>query len=287
AAWLAELPKSLDQVASTEEKQAIVEGVLEQFRRQHSITDDCVCVGLPGRQTFCRVVNLPPMAGKKLDAAVRFEARRAFPFPLTELEWAYQPLVEAARTATSPNGAQPILIVAARRSFIDEHLAMFERAGIRAKVLQSDALAVCNHFDREGLLPGGDPSRDASNRGPSEAVAMVDIGSDTTGFLVWFAEGVWFHSAGMGSEKINRALARQFGVTMAEAERLKRSPSKSRDLRQWHDAARSVFDDVAHEIHWALSMFGKVHPDTPVNRILAVGGGFETHGLLRYLLHGR
>jgi hypothetical protein len=46
-------------------------------------------------------------------------------------------------------------------------------------------------------------------------------------------------------------------------------------------------EELAGEVRRSIESFAKTCPDRPVGRLLGLGGGFQLHGLLRYLQIGR
>ncbi|NLE38253.1 MAG: pilus assembly protein PilM [Pirellulaceae bacterium] len=284
---LVDYPKSLDQAVDVQQRRSLIAEALATFRDENPTEDECICAAVPGRHTFCRGVSMPVTNQKKRAAAMAYEAQRAFPFPLDDVVWGYQTLRQIHLEDSNSNCSDQILLVAAKRSLAEEYLLMFEQAGLSVDVLQSDPIAILNHFSYEGHLRAETSTNAMPPDGASDAVVIVDLGGDATNFFALSDHGIWFHSAGLGSEKITRSLTRHFDVTLAEAEKLKRSPAAARNLRKWNEATQPVFEDIEQEIVRSLGMFTNACPKARVERILAVGGGFRTHGLLRYLYLGR
>ncbi|HBO46425.1 MAG TPA: hypothetical protein DD670_21350 [Planctomycetaceae bacterium] len=284
---LADYPKSLDEAVDAKQRKSIIAEALATFHAENPIKDECICAAVPGRHTFCRGVAMPVTNQKKRAAAMDYEAQNAFPFPLGDVVWGYQTLRQIPLEGNDSKRSDQILLVAAKRSFAEDFLATFEQAGLPVDVFQSDSIAILNHLSYEGHIRAETSPNAASPGGASDAIVIVDLGGDATNLFVLSDHGMWFHSTGLGSEKITRSLARHFDVTLAEAERLKRSPAAARNLRKWNEATQPVFEDIEQEIVRSLGMFAKACPKARVERILAVGGGFRTHGLLRYLYHGR
>ncbi len=286
--YLAEFPKNLQDFVDEGEKAATIQATLRDFREKYPSQNESIAVSLPGRLVLYRVLEFPPMDAKKLAAAVQFEARRAFPFPLDQLVWNFQPLHDKSRRAASAKTEkQTVLLAAAKRSLVEEQLAAFRQAGLRVDIMQSDSLALVNHFTFEGDLPLSGYENPQTQSDADAAVAVFEIGSNTSSFLVCSPRCVWAHGMGFGSNKINQCLMRSFGLTATDAETLKRRPQASDSFRRWNEAVRPVFESLAQEISLSTAMFARSHPGLRIARILGTGGGFQAHGLLRFLHHGR
>lgn len=275
--YLLEFPKNLQDFVDEGEKSALIQSALRDFREKHPAENETVAVSLPGRLVLYRVLEFPPMDTKKLASAVQFEARRAFPFPLDQLVWRYQPLNDNTRDATAGKvEKRSILLAAAKRSIVAEQLATLRQAGLRADILQSDSLALVNHFGFEAQL-----SAEAG-----KGVALFDIGSCASSFIVCSLGCVWSHGVGFGANRITQCLMREFGLTGADAESLKRRPQTAESFRRWNEAVRPAFESVAQEIHWSSDMFARAYPGVHIESILGTGGGFMSHGLVRFLQYG-
>ena len=82
-------------------------------------------------------------------------------------------------------------------------------------------------------------------------------------------------------------MVKEFHLSTAQAESLKRSPASANHFGDLCETLSPVFDDLLKEVQESLAVYAKTRPDHPLGQVLGLGGGFALHGLLRHLWHGR
>ncbi len=279
--------KPLSHAANDADETKVVAETLKKFLESHEIKTERVCAGLPGRMTLVRQIKMPPVGAAKAAKLARFEAAHQFPIPFDQLAWDYQLLDDA-----SPNGdAKPkaaeeksrhALLIAAKRTTTEHFLTPFQRHDVRVDVLQADFLALHN-FLAYDCFAAADPPSD----GPPPATAALDVGCDVTNIVVSSPDSLWFRRCGVAGQSFTRALVQEFNLSIAQAEQRKRAPATAERMSDLYAALSPVFDDLLTEVQESLASYSAAHPDRPVQRILAVGGGFALHGLFRHLRCGR
>src|SRR6185369_13894609 len=98
---------------------------------------------------------------------------------------------------------------------------------------------------------------------------------------------VWFRSFGLGGETFTQALTKQFQLTREQAEELKRNPAKARRYSLFCTTLEPLLVQLVSEIERSLASYARFNPAEPAQRLYGVGGGFQTHGVLRYLRSGK
>jgi type IV pilus assembly protein PilM len=266
---LVQLEKSL----SREEVAAVT---LKEFLGRAQ-TEGCRLVAsLSSQRVLGRFFDLPPMAGKKVAEAVQFEAKHQIPVPLEDLSWAFdiQGLTPAAGGKEQDERPRKILLVAARLTHVRAQAALFKAAGITIDELTPDCLALHNAYQFEFHADNARPT------------AVVDVGLDCTNFLVSAPRVAWFRSFGLGGENFTQALARHFQLTREQAEDLKQKPAKARRYSLYCATQEPLFVQLVSEIERSLASYSRFSAE-PAEKLYGVGGGFQTHGLLRYLRWGK
>jgi type IV pilus assembly protein PilM len=287
AAKLVEYTKPLSCALNEADETAVLSQALHTFLDAHSIGSERVCVGLPGRMTLSRQIDLPAVDAGKAAKLVQFEAVHQFPFPLPQLVWDYQLLDQspAARCVSKEPSEKRsrVLLVAAKRVSTQRFLEAFERRDMRIDLLQPDFLALHNFLTYEGLAGRNEPGLGEA----TPAVAALDIGCDAANIVVSSPDSVWFHGCGVAGHSFTRALVRQFNLTLAQAEQRKRAPQSAERFSDLYECLSPVFDDLLKEVQQSLTAFAGAEPRCQVQRILGLGGGLSLHGLLRHLRLGR
>ncbi len=104
-----------------------------------------VAGSLPASQCAFKTASLPPGKPEDLAQVVQFEAENQFPLPLQDVDLGVPLLPE-------PSGRQHAVIVGARRTLIDEQLALLHEAGATPVTLLPAPLAAANALGkREGV----------------------------------------------------------------------------------------------------------------------------------------
>jgi type IV pilus assembly protein PilM len=313
AAVRLEYRKPLSQAADADEQNVLVEEALQQLAAQQKLKGARVGLALPGRLTVMRHLTLPAADPAKLAAMVAHEAPRQLPVQLADLVWDHQALdAEPDASAPAEGGRKNIrvLFAGARRNLVEKWLEGVRRAGLRPDFAQSECLALHNFFQYEqtpqtqadaeakpqaraqakteaqpAAKAEAKPAGAAPQAAP-EAVALLDLGGEAGNFVVTSPRGVWSRQLGFGGHGVTRALAKQFNVTLAEAERIKQNPALAPSVHQFYVAVEPALQGLLKEIEFCLGAFAKADPHEPIARMIGLGGSFQLHGLLGYLRTG-
>lgn len=278
--------KNLNEPATHEERREIMAETVKDFVGRHELKSEMVCVGMHRSMVLGRFFKLPPVVPKKIPAIVQYEVTNQVPFPLADLGWDYQLLNEDSENPAEESLPRDVLLLAAKRQDLDDRLQLFKEVGLEANVLQCDALALHNFVTFEYF--GNRPLLKQDNDMEYEpALAIIDVGSDTTNVVVSTAKNAWYRSIASGGDDMTRALVREYKLTFQQAEMLKRDPTKARRLSNLHETLRPCFQEIAREIQLSLTSYHTLYKNRRVQRVLCVGGGILQHGLARYLRIGR
>jgi type IV pilus assembly protein PilM len=285
--------KPLGQAIDELEERTLVEGTLRTFLARNDVKSDRICVGLPGMMMLCRNLKLPPAPSSKIADMVRCQASAHLPFDLDKLAWDHQLLDDMdANEPTDgerPHGEHNVMLVAVKRPQLMSRLAWCQAVGLHVDVVQTDCLALGNLVAHEYFDEDEDKDEGGGRPDPSDAAmtAVLDIGSDATNLVISSPRAFWSRTNGIGGYSFTKALVREFRLAVGQAEQLKRNPMTADRASELHEAFRPVFENIVKEIDHAFTFFAKSERERPIRRILAVGGGFQLHGLLRYLRTGR
>jgi type IV pilus assembly protein PilM len=236
---------------------------------------DAVFIALTGSRMLGRFFDLPPAPAKKVAELVQFEAKHQVPFSLDELSWRYHVLDEAA--SKPDERPRHVLLVAAKEHHVSERLGLFKKADLPVDGIAPEPLALHNAIVYELL----------SDENSSKHLAVMDLGTQGATFIVSSAKRVWFRSSSGGGDDFAAALVKQLQLTISQAEEVKQAPHKARRFYRWNAALQPLFVKQASEVERSLASFNKQFPGAKVEQILLAGGGAATHGLLRYLIHGK
>jgi type IV pilus assembly protein PilM len=190
---------------------AIVDGeVMDPVLVAETIQSLVQSVGLKSKQVVAAVgghdviikrIQMDRMSREDAREVIRWEAEQHVPFDMENVQLDFQILDPEG------SGAQmSVLLVAAKRELIDNRMNLLADAGLSPSVIDVDAFALYNAFERsypdavEGL------------------VALVNIGHETTNLnLLDDGVPVLVRDIPFGSRKLREALQRDRGLTAEEA----------------------------------------------------------------------
>lgn len=189
-----------------------------------------------GRSVIVRQVETPKLPENELKAHIAYEADKYIPFGSEEVIIDCQP-IPPRDGAEQPN--QQVMLVAVRKSFIQEHLAQLRAAHVVPEAIDVDVFALANAYE---LL--GPPMPPDSEK---KAIALIDIGASKSNIAILQAGRVLFtREIYLAGNEISDAIARTLNENPEDVDRIKLAPGEALDAII--DAAMPAFEDLANEI---------------------------------------
>jgi type IV pilus assembly protein PilM len=242
----------------------LIRHALATFVGRKSTKGAAVAVGVSGQTSFARFIKLPPVEAKQIPQIVKFEAIQQIPFPLDEVEWAYQ----LFQTPDSPDIECGIF--AMRKELVNDWVGMFTQNDLNVQAVQTNPLAVYNACQRDGRLAGG-------------TAMIIDVGAENTDLIIASENSIWLRSIPIGGNSFTETIVKAFKLPMQKAEDLKRDAAGSKYYRQILQAMRPVFADLVAEIQRSIGFYASVNREHKINKIIALGGTFRMPSLPKYL----
>src|SRR5688572_5533956 len=194
------------------------DAVLEIFDSRRFKTKRVVA-SVSGRSVYVRYVVMPQMNDDEIVNAAKYEMGKYIPVEVDEAIHDVQKLgnLEAAGTQADPE--MRVLLVAARRSYVDEQVAALESAGLQPVILDVDAFALGNAYELGALI-------NPQSIVPGRLVALADIGASKTSVHIMDETGPYFtREIYKGGDDFTGAIAARTGLESHDAEALKRDVS--------------------------------------------------------------
>lgn len=113
------------------------------------LTTKYVIASLPEEKTFLQVIQLPRIPEEDLKSAVIYEAENYIPLPIEEVYLDYQ----IVKPAFDHLDHFDILIAALPRKTVDPYLSSLRKAGLTAKVLEIESLAIARALIKNEVTP--------------------------------------------------------------------------------------------------------------------------------------
>lgn len=159
---------------------------------------------VPGHPMFSRFVKLPPVQGDKLAQIVEFEARQNVPWQLDEVSWDYEVV------SKSDVGEVEVVLAAMKCEPLNEMHEEVVSCGIKVVGVDVGPLSLYNAFRYS--YPDVD-----------EPALVVDLGARSTNLVFVDGERFFTRNLLVGGAAVTNAIAKEFSIPFAEAERQKRS----------------------------------------------------------------
>jgi type IV pilus assembly protein PilM len=222
-----------------------------------------VVAAVGGHDVIVKKIPMDRMSQNDAREVIRWEAEQHVPFDMENVQLDFQILDPEG------SGAQmSVLLVAAKRELIDNRMNLLADAGLSPSVIDVDAFALYNAFERsypdavEGL------------------VALVNIGHETTNLnLLDDGVPVLVRDIPFGSRKLREALQRDRGLTAEQAEDLVQG-------RREEPAVRSLLDEKVEELAVGIeraAAFIVAQSGGNIARVFVCGGGARVPGLVSAL----
>ena len=229
-------------------------------------TKRCV-TAVSGRSVIVRYVPMMPMADQELRQAIRYEADKYIPFEVDEVILDCQKIEEAM-----PGEQIRVVMVAVKRTMIEEHVAMLDRLGLVPAIIEVDMFALGNAFEARNRRLG---------ISDEEIRALVDIGASKTNITVMKGNSIYFtREIYIAGNDQTEAVAKRFGEDPADVERMKEDPGGALETMQ--DAIVPVLEDMGSEIRLSFDYYENQF-DQEVKEVYLSGGAVLFPGMDRML----
>jgi type IV pilus assembly protein PilM len=217
------------------EKQDVSE-VIKKVIGQLGVKPRRVVTSVSGRSVIVRQVETPRLEGDELRKHIAHEADKYIPFGAEEVVIDCQPLPDRPG---AKNATLQVMLVAVRKSFIQEHIAQLKAAGIAPEIIDVDVFALANAYELFGppALPDAD----------KKATALIDIGASKSNIAIVQGSHLLFtREVYLAGNEISDVIARTFNEPVEDIDRIKLAPGET--LEAMVDAAMPAFEDLANEI---------------------------------------
>ena len=190
--------------------------MLRNFLWQHGLYGSGeIVTALPCQDVFVRTLSFPFRDASKLAQVVPFEMENLIPMPLEDVTVGSVLLpARESREGASQSKESDVLVTAAPKAKIAEHLQFMASADLNPSAITIDGMAlfsVSQFLKEEGAQVPGD-------------MAIIDVGaSKTTLCLVHEGRPVLLRTVLWGGNHLTHALALRYACSFAEAERRKRA----------------------------------------------------------------
>ncbi|MFW6201269.1 MAG: type IV pilus assembly protein PilM [Gemmatimonadota bacterium] len=223
-----------------------------------------VVAAIGGHDVIVKTIETDRMDEKAAEELIRWEAQQHVPFDMDSVQLDFQILDPEAQDAS-----MSVLLVAAKQELVENRLSLLADAGVDPSVLDVDAFALHNAFERN------------YDHARSGLVALVNVGYEATNVnLLEDGHPVLVRDIPFGSRRLREALQRERGLTAKEAEAVVQGKRDSDDLPAF--VAERV-EELAVGIERVSAFVLTQSNAAEIGRVFVAGGGARVPGLVNAL----
>lgn len=254
---------------------------LKDILTEANTTTDACGVSIPFNASLISTMSFPGgIEESKLSKMIPIEARKYIPVPISEvtLDWFIIPpekgkYLSKEDSALQTEGGTPetsnqtnVLLVAIHNAVLNKYREVLEHTGLSVSFYEIEIFSTIRSAVGQGIEP----------------VMIVDIGAASTKvYVVEFGIVKISHIINKGSQDLTLSLSRAAGVSVAEAERLKREVGLlgSSEKPQVKESILLTLEHIFSESNRVLLNYQRKY-NRSVNKVLFTGGGSALKGLL-------
>lgn len=204
---------------------------LKTFFEAYPALPKSIRISLSGPSVIIRRIQLPIMTHSDLKGAIRFEAESHLPYAIEECALDFQILGQVPNQTV-----MNVLLVAAKRDFIQERLELLSPIGITPDVIDLDIFCIANAFE---ILHSGQVNK---------VYGLLNIGHQQSSLTVIQDKMPFFvRDISTGGLSVTAALTEIKGISQAEAETLKVSREEGL-LSDLKAATQKGFESLIDEL---------------------------------------
>lgn len=222
-------------------------------------------IAVSGHAVIIKKIALPQMTADELQESIQWEAEQFIPFDIAEVNLD----VQIVNPESAQKGQMDVVLVAAKRDYVNEYTSVIIEAGLEPAVVDVDAFAVQNMFEANYDII------------PSDTVALVNLGAAKSNINV-LAKGIssFTRDLTIGGNTFTEELQRQLSVSREEADSLKLGggPDPATGLtdavvpQEVDRSLRQVAESVTTEIQRSIDFYAATSADAPPSKVLLTGG---------------
>lgn len=249
--------------------QEVLVAALKKLFAGSNFSTKRVAIGAGGNSIITKKISVPSMSEAELREQLYWEAEQYVPFNINEVNLDFAVLGSNGGTSA---GVMDVLLVAAKRDYIQALSGIVKDAGLEPAVVDLQAFALGNAFE----FNYGD-----AEEAPGTVQVLIDFGAGSTKMSMVEGDRTTFtRELRQSGVACTQQLAERLGVPVEEAERLKiLEPESDAVAPILNEFVESAADEVARTVDFAVSQT----PDSSVRGIFVCGGGSRTFGLLEAL----
>lgn len=275
--------------------------ILQRIMKEAKVKTRRANASLPSNSVFHTIITIPQPTSEKDDIKAMIEAQvgKLLPRPIEEMildsnvidkhllpkkisekksKKEKKPPKEAETAKAVDNAAEVssdkkhirVLVSGAPKELVAKYVQLFRQAKVELVSLETEAFALIRS------LVGKDKAR----------IAIVDIGCERTNITIVEGGIPYLHrSIKAGGQTVTEMIAKQMGVSQAEAEQTKLDLAESGSEMDIPPVLKEAMMPILHEVKYSLELFSQqtFHDHTTVEKIIVTGGSANLPQIDKFL----
>jgi len=215
-------------------------------------------VAVSSSHAITKVLGMPAgMSETEMEEQISIEALHFIPYPIDEVNLDFEVMGPSA----SNEEEQDVLLVACRRSIVEEYIDLVENLDMSLDYVDIDTYALERVYRAQNSLSSHS----------DEPVAIFDIGSSSSHLMVVNAERVLYsRHQNFGASQLIKLIRKEYGVSADEAEEILNSTQPPADFLS---AVQDPFVEMLRqEISRALQFFYSSSSHSNIDSVVLTGG---------------
>ncbi|MBK5099983.1 MAG: type IV pilus assembly protein PilM [Desulfobacteraceae bacterium] len=258
----------------------VVSSAIKALFKNLKVKNKNVATSISGFSVIVKRIPLKKGEESELESRIQEEAEQYIPFDINEVNIDFDILT--GETESAGGGGEEaekevseqteVMLVAAKKDMIEDHVQLLQLAGLNPQVLDVDAFALQNAFE-------------ISTSEPQASSSLVNVGAEELGInIIHNGASLFTRDSSYGGSQITKAIMSEFNVSFEEAEKMKLGGTKiDKEKEGLEEIFMSVVSNWVQEIKRALDFVANTYPDKTIGRILLSGGSSSIPGFQRYL----
>lgn len=243
-----------------------MEEILVSLRREKGVKS--VRVSLPEAQMYLFKLKLEKLGLVNIREGIELALEEHIPLSASDAIFDYELIDEDAKSLELQVAAIP-------KNVIEGYLTIFKNAEIEVQSLELEAEAIARAVVKKGDL---------------ETYMIVDFGKTRTGIFIISRGVVMFtFTLDVGGETLNQVIAKNFSITLEEAEKMKceyglerNSPNKELFSVLLNSVSILRDEIVRHFLYWHTHKDEEGKSNPQIKKIILCGGDSNLNGLVDY-----
>lgn len=246
---------------------AVVEAI-KTLVKEAGIRTNLVATSVAGSSVIIKHIAVPKTTPKELEDQVYWEAEQYIPFDMKEISLDFEVVSE-----DNGEGKMDVLLVAAKKDFIEKRLATIKDSGLVPEVLDVDVIALANVFWQNYDMT------------PDNAVVLVDIGASLTKItIVSHATTLFTRDVAVGGKNLTQEIQNKLGISFQEAEVLKIDACSTGQIpEEVLPLVNAISENISLEIRRSLDFYAASPVQIPVTSVFLCGGASRIPGFANML----